>query len=180
MPPPWSFRHWSCLVLPDKAGALGIVASNADADLVPGQHVVEENDAGYTKGCYACRSSKFEEAYAKDGAEIYAKPLDQEFADMLNGQMWDCAICHGDNPENKADAHLSMFTQLSRDSFDDFVPEERACGQCHNTFDHRRFITDQKTMDGYYPYRYGYDVESLWRAAIEDGVRRYRRNPYSI
>lgn len=128
------------------------------------------NDAGYTKGCYACRSSKFDEAYEQEGAKVFGEPVDQEFADLLNGQLWDCAICHEGTPGDAPDATLTMFTQLSRDAFDSFDPEERACGQCHNTFNHRKFITDQESMDGFDPYKYGTDIDSLLQAELEDGI----------
>lgn len=48
------------------------------------------NDAGYTKGCYACRSSAFDDEYAEKGAAAYAEPMDEEFAAKVMGQVWDC------------------------------------------------------------------------------------------
>lgn len=146
-------------------------------DSTTGQWVVDDSTwledisaAGYTAGCYACRSSKFDELYDTYGAEAYAMPMTEEVKDTLNGQMWDCAVCHGDNPENPADATLSMFTQLSRDAFDELDPQERACGQCHTTFNHRSHITDQESIDRCDPYRYGFDIDGLLQAEIEDGI----------
>ncbi|WP_251231122.1 ammonia-forming cytochrome c nitrite reductase subunit c552 [Adlercreutzia aquisgranensis] len=128
------------------------------------------NAGGYTAGCYACRSSKFDDLYEKYGAAAYSMPMDQEVMDTLNGQMWDCAVCHGDNPGSSPDATLSMFTQLSRDAFDELDPFERVCGQCHNTFNHRSHITDQASIDKCDPYRYGFDIDGLLQAEIEDGI----------
>lgn len=151
--------------------------SDLHYDSATGQWVVDDSTwldditaAGYTAGCYACRSSKFDVLYEKYGAEAYAMPMDQEVKETLNGQMWDCAVCHGDDPTNAPDATLSMFTQLSRDTFNEIDPLDRACGQCHNTFNHRKHITDQETMDSFSPYRYGLDIDGLLQAEIEDGI----------
>lgn len=128
------------------------------------------NAAGYTKGCYACRSSAFDDEYAEKGAAAYAEPMDEEFAAKVMGQVWDCKTCHGDEPGSTPDATYTMFTQLSRDTFNEFEPNERVCGQCHNTFNHRRWITDQETMDGFDPYKYGTDIDALMKAELEDGI----------
>ncbi|WP_304425970.1 ammonia-forming cytochrome c nitrite reductase subunit c552 [uncultured Adlercreutzia sp.] len=128
------------------------------------------NEAGYTKGCYACRSSVFDREYKEKGAEVYAQPIDEEFAAQLKGQLWDCALCHDGEPGTNTDATATMFTQLARDTYDEFDPMERVCGQCHNTFNHRRWITDQETMDSFDPYKYGTDIDSLMKAELEDGI----------
>ena len=148
-----------------------------DFDPETGSWVVDDSSwvetitaAYYNKGCYACRSSKFNEVYEENGAEAFSQPIDEEYAETLNGQMWDCATCHDDNPENEADANLIMWKELSRDTFDSIDPKNRSCGQCHNTLDYRTNITDQKTMDSFAPYRNGFDVDQLYDAAVEDGV----------
>ena len=128
------------------------------------------NVAGYTKGCYACRSSVFDREYEKYGAEVYAQPIDEEFAAQLKGQMWDCALCHDGEPGTNTDATATMFTQLSRDAYDDFDPMERVCGQCHNTANYRKYITDQASLDSFDMYKYGTDVDSLIRVQIEDDI----------
>ena len=58
----------------------------------------------------------------------------------------------------------------ARDSYDLFDSDERVCGQCHNSFDYRSPYHRPETMDGFSPYRYGLDVDSLYEAAVEDGI----------
>jgi nitrite reductase (cytochrome c-552) len=129
-----------------------------------GQWIVDESTFGiiteakaYKKGCYSCRSSKFQEIEAREGAQIYNEPLDEEFLKEINGQSWDCAICHGDNPENPADAQLTYFIDAAADKYDELLPLERVCGQCHTTMSHT-------SVD---PYRYGFDVDGLFDAKLE-------------
>ena len=123
------------------------------------------------QGCYACKTSVFDDVYDQDGAGIFGAKMTDEFVDTLNGHVWNCTTCHdGDPAANPPDAQLTYWTQLARDSYDLFDSDERVCGQCHNSFDYRSHITDQETMDGFSPYRYGLDVDSLYEAAVEDGI----------
>ncbi len=141
-----------------------------------GQWVVSEDKYGavaanvFKQGCFSCKSSQFNQVYKDNGAEIFTQDLTDDFVKIINGQVWDCAICHGDEPGNEPDAHLTYWTQLARDTYDKFDSSERVCGQCHNSLDYRSHITDQKTMDGFSPYKYGTDIDSLYKAAIEDGI----------
>jgi len=128
---------------------------------VSGKHI--------TQGCFACKSSKFNDAYAKEGAGVFSAELTDDFEENLNAQILDCAVCHGDVPENKADARIVYWRMLARDTFDSFDASERACGQCHNSLGYKPLIKTQEQMDSFSPYRYGIDFDSLILAAIEDG-----------
>ena len=154
-----------------------IIVEGVDYDPETGKWYVKDDklrnlsDTRERKGCYACKSSNFDEVYEREGAEIFTEKLDDEFIQEMNGQIWNCTTCHdGDPAANAPDAQLTYWTQLSRESFDKLDAKDRACGQCHNSLDYRSHITDQETMDSFSPYRYGFDVDSLYDAAIEDGV----------
>lgn len=142
-----------------------------------GAWVIDEDELGavpanaFKMGCYSCKSSNFDLAYEKWGAEIFTQDPTQEFIDLIDGQVWDCASCHDGDPGTSApDAQLTFWTQLSREAFDELDPSERVCGQCHNSLDYRSRITDQETMDSFAPYQYGFDIDSLYDAAVEDGI----------
>lgn len=154
-----------------------IIVEGVDYDPETGKWYVKDDklrnltDTRERKGCYACKSSNFDEVYEREGAGIFSEKLDDEFIQEMNGQIWNCTTCHdGDPAANAPDAQLTYWTQLSRESFDKLDAKDRACGQCHNSLDYRSHITDQETMDSFSPYRYGFDVDSLYDAAIEDGV----------
>lgn len=145
--------------------------------VVPG----ELDDLSATRervGCFSCKSAAFNDLYEREGASVFTQEMTPEFTELLNGQIWDCETCHEavENPDGswvlapEADAGLTFWTQLARDSFDRLEPAERSCGQCHNSLDHRRYIVDQKTMDGFAPYRFGFGLDALYDAAIADGV----------
>lgn len=129
-------------------------------------------------GCFACKSTVFNEVYRERGAQIFNEPMDGAFVERLNGQIWDCETCHeairNDDGswelDFQADARLTFWTQLSREAWDRFEPGERSCGQCHNSLDYRRFVTDQQTMDAFDPYRYGFGLDALYDAAMADGI----------
>lgn len=156
----------------------GYAVDSLKYDAETGEWVVDSVDwaeevskYGYTKGCFACRSSNFDEVYESEGARVYTEPVDAEFAQQLNGQLWDCAICHDDNNfAADADATLSHFTQIASNEIDQFERTDRVCGQCHSDSNYYSYITDQETMDSFDLYRNGTDLEGMLKTQIEDGV----------
>lgn len=154
-----------------------VIVNGLRYDSANKQWVVVEgdlNDLSGTRerqGCFACKSAEFDKVYDNEGAGIFGAKMTPEFVDAMNGQVWSCNTCHdGDPAMNAPDAQLTYWTQLARESFDLFDPGERVCGQCHNSLDYRSRITDQDKMDSFSPYKYGLDVESLYQAAMEDGI----------
>lgn len=126
------------------------------------------------QGCFSCKSSVFNEIYETNGAEALSQPMTPAFTSAINGQVWDCGTCHATTADGQldptADSQLFFWKQLARDTYDSFEPGERACGQCHNSLDHRGYITNQEVMDGFSPYRYGLGIDALYDAAIDDGI----------
>lgn len=118
--------------------------------------VVDEATA-YTKGCFSCRSSQYQEIEEREGDVIYKEPLDDAFIEEINGQMWDCGICHGDTPLNAPDSQLTYWNEAAGDAYDDFEAKDRVCGQCHTTMNH--FSVDH--------YRYGLEVDGLYDSKFE-------------
>ncbi len=161
-----------------------IMVSGLEYDEETGRWYVassELDDLSVTRervGCFSCKSTVFNDLYEREGASIFTQEMTPEFVELLNGQIWDCGTCHEavQNPDGtwalapEADARLTFWTQLARSSFDRLDPAERSCGQCHNSLDHRRYILDQQTMDGFAPYRYGFGLDALYDAAMADGV----------
>lgn len=154
-----------------------IIVSGVEYDSESHRWVVVESDLDdlsgtrERQGCYACKSNVFDTVYEENGAGVFVEEMTDEFVDTMNGQVWSCGTCHdGDPATNAPDAQLTYWTQLARESFDLLDPKERACGQCHNSLDYRSRITDQDKMDTFSPYRYGFDIDSLYAAAMEDGI----------
>ncbi|MDR0501318.1 MAG: ammonia-forming cytochrome c nitrite reductase subunit c552 [Coriobacteriales bacterium] len=113
----------------------------------------------YTKGCFSCRSSKYQEIEAREGVDIYKQPLDAEYIAEINGQEWDCALCHANTPEDPADSQLVYFINGSGDAYDEMDAGERVCGQCHSTMNH--FSENH--------YRYGFEVDGIYKSKFEQG-----------
>lgn len=154
-----------------------VIVSGLEYDSETKQWIVvdsELDDLSGTRerqGCYACKSAEFDKVYDQNGAEIFTEKMTDEFVDQMNGQVWSCNTCHDGDPAASApDAQLTYWTQLARDSFDKIDASSRVCGQCHNSLDYRSRITDQDKMDSFSPYQYGFDVDSLYQAAMEDGI----------
>lgn len=153
-----------------------ILVSGLEYDSENGVWVVDEDELGdlsgtrERQGCFSCKSSVFDDVYAEEGAGIFGAKMTDEFVDTLNGQVWNCQTCHGETPGTETDAKLTYWTQLAREQYDLFEANERVCGQCHNSLDYRSHIVDQETMDSFSPYKYGVDIDSLYDAAVEDGV----------
>ncbi len=161
-----------------------IMVSGVEYDEETGRWYVaasELDDLSVTRervGCFSCKSTVFNDVYEEMGAAAFTEPMNAEFEERLNGQIWNCETCHeavelpdgsqGLSPQ--ADARLVFWAQLSRGAFDRLDPGERSCGQCHNSLDHRRYIVDQETMDGFAPYRFGFGIDALYDAAMADGI----------
>lgn len=83
-------------------------------------------------GCYSCKTSYFEDILPVYGESLAAEPTSAEFLDAVNGQIWDCYLCHADDPTAGVDNHQTLFKELMGDAYDELTPEDRVCGQCHS------------------------------------------------
>lgn len=121
------------------------------------------------KGCYECKSSNFEGMLAERGESLAAEPLDQVFLDEINGQIWDCYLCHTSSPEDGYDSTLTMFKEVIGGAYDQLTEEDRVCGQCHNHVVHNPMFQSGIAWKDYQPFKYGFDVDSILRTAEEYG-----------
>lgn len=149
-----------------------------DAD--SGQWVIDEGELSMAvqetrvrQGCFDCKSSVFGDYYESEGAEAYAKTLDEEFVSQTIDEVWDCGLCHSD-PSNPSeyDSVGILFERLSGGVQESFDEGDRVCGQCHNVpgGSYRAKITSEADLDAYRPYRYGIDADAVLQAFIEDGI----------
>jgi len=114
--------------------------------------------------------------YERDGLTAYTdRLLDAEGMKAINGEYWDCYSCHVVKDgewtiqANAAWANADFAPNVSK-FMQSLNPKEAVCGQCHNTVSPRAYITDEATQQSYDPYRYGPDLDSRYKAMVEDEI----------
>lgn len=128
-------------------------------------------DNGIYQSCVACKSSRFNELYEADDLGAFTEGYTAEAAAVVDGQYWDCAMCHSGEPGETVGANGVYFTAMLGDRGQDASEVDKACGQCHNSFDYERMVQAGDDIYRFDPYRYGFDADSLLRAALEDGLQ---------
>ena len=122
-------------------------------------------------GCYSCKSKNYDYWLEDYGASSFTEKMTGDFVSYMNGQVWSCNTCHNGDPATSApDATLTYWLTLAHGEEQQVDAGDRVCGQCHNSYDHRSRITSQEVMESFEPYQYGFDVESVYKAAMEDGI----------
>lgn len=139
--------------------------------------VVDEDDPEKTDvamKCVACKSSLFVDAYEERGFEVFnSEILDEDNMKFLDGQYWDCKSCHTMKDgqwvvqPQAAYANAKFFPKVAA-AFEQLNDKEVVCGQCHNTVSPRNFVKSEADMQNYDPYRYGFDLDSRYKAMVED------------
>ena len=141
---------------------------------------VSKDDPAYTGiaiSCVSCKSSGFNDLFDEMGYDAFDKSNelgDEEFA-TLDGRYWDCYGCHTwEDGEltlsaNMAYANEDIFPTLAA-YYDSLDPEEAVCGQCHNVANARNFASDAETAAECNPYKYGLDMEDIYKALVEGGI----------
>lgn len=121
--------------------------------------------------CYACKTTNWDNVFEADGWEALTKPVTEDDLAMLNGQVWECALCHGDTPGQDLGAHTAYYNYIAGDTLSELSAGDAACGQCHNGLGAKTLttVTSQEQWDNLQPYKYGLDAESIYRAAVEIG-----------
>ena len=125
------------------------------------------------KACYSCKSSNFENILAGSDQSMATETPDAEFLDTINGQIWDCYLCHTDDPTAGADANMTLFAEIMGDAYDDLSAEDRVCGQCHTHSVYNPMVFEVESWSDYNPFKYGFDVDSVLQAEIEAGFGAY-------
>lgn len=122
-------------------------------------------------GCIACKSTDFNALYAEEGKAAFA----EEGADYIGqGKYWDCNICHEDEPGSTLRPGLVLYQFYgTKTMLPNVTVEEALCGQCHNAlgqYGRSRAASFEGDLADIDPYRYGFDPDSLKKAALEDGL----------
>ncbi|MEC4175086.1 ammonia-forming cytochrome c nitrite reductase subunit c552 [Adlercreutzia sp. R21] len=139
--------------------------------VLPEQTDEQLKETGLYSGCVACKSSKFNDIYAQQGASAFGSVYNKQAREIVNGEYFDCAMCHDGMPSaDNLKANLVYFNALGDDFAANLVPKLAVCAQCHNSYDYRSRITTEADLENFRPYRYGTDLESVFKASYEDGV----------
>ncbi|NPD30922.1 ammonia-forming cytochrome c nitrite reductase subunit c552 [Eggerthellaceae bacterium zg-1084] len=122
-------------------------------------------------GCLSCKTSKFNDLYEKQGASAFGSVYNADAKSVVDGEYFDCGMCHSGSPSaGNVSANLMYFKALGEGFAEGLDPKTAVCGQCHNSYDYRSSIKTEGDLQKFRPYRYGTDMESLFKANYEDGV----------
>ena len=156
-------------------GTMSVFTSEYDEET--GQYIVPEltdeqlAELNLKSGCVACKSSKFNDIYAAQGAAAYGNVYNAEAREIVGGEYWDCAMCHEGTPSAESlSPQLVYFQALGEGLAEDLDPKMAVCAQCHNSYDYRSKIQTEEDLATFKPYRYGNDVDAVFKSAYEDGV----------
>lgn len=156
-------------------GTMSVFTSEYDEET--GQYIVPElsddqlEKLNLKSGCISCKSSKFNEIYAQQGAAAYGNVYNGEARSIVNDEYWDCAMCHNGTPSAATvSPQLVYFQALGEGLADKLDPKMAVCAQCHNSYDYRSSIKTEEDLETFKPYRYGNDVDAVFKSAYEDGV----------
>gem|GEM_PF-4444304 len=125
----------------------GDVLANADGtyaiagfhyDAVSGQYVIDEltaaqlDEYGLYQGCVACKSSKFNDLYSSEGAAAFTAVYDADAREVVNGDYFDCALCHTGTPSaNSLSANAMYWNALGAGLTENLDTKDQVCAQCH-------------------------------------------------
>ena len=145
--------------------------------------VVDESDPDYTPvklSCVSCKSSVFVDIAEEYGAKAAFNDLilDDDMKAIIDGRYCDCYSCHTWNDEtqsldleaNCAYANEGLMTTVATYMDENFGEEEILCGQCHNAVFDSGAVVDEETAAAYDPYRYGHDLEDMYKVYVEEGT----------
>ena len=149
-------------------------------DQTSGQWVIDDDtlspaivDTRIRQSCFSCKSSYTNVLYEEEGTGFIGAELDSEFVDEMNGQVWDCGLCHTDidNP-TEYDVNNIMYSLQLGDDYDVVPQGERVCAPCHMSslggFNVAGITEDEsKSLN---PLEYGMELEGLMYRAIDRGT----------
>ena len=139
-----------------------------DINLVSDELLVEMN---LRSGCVSCKTSRFNEIYAQQGAAAFGSPYNAEARGIVGDDYFDCALCHAGEPaSDNVQPTLMYFPALGAGLADHLDERNGVCAQCHNSYDYRRLIETEDDLQRFKAYRNGYDVDGLFETCWEDGV----------
>ena len=122
-------------------------------------------------GCVSCKTSRFNEIYARQGAAAFGSPYNAQARAIVDDGYFDCAMCHDGDPGKKdLQPSLMYFQALGAGLADHLDERNGVCAQCHNSYDYRSRIQTEEDLRTFQAYRNGYDVDGLFETCWEDGV----------
>ncbi len=129
--------------------------------------------------CITCKSTTGTKLYEEMGINAFLQDGDTYIGvDGEKVDWFDCALCHaGGEPGGELKASGMAIVAFGDHLLADVTTSEAVCGQCHNYIGavYTRGGLMNKMQSGEVdpssvdPWRYGYDAESLMKAALEDG-----------
>lgn len=172
------------LLAPAKPAGVNLATDEEGNYLISGMHydeasgnwVIDDDVYGplestiLTQGCFACKTTNFDDLVEQNGEGITTQKVTKEFVDQINAQIWDCGTCHSDDPTEGADANLRYFNTVAHGAFDQLAEGDRACGQCHNASMYGQLFKSGEAWESYDPWKYGFDADSFRQAADEYGM----------
>ena len=139
-----------------------------DINLLSDEELVDMN---LRSGCISCKTSRFNELYAQQGAAAFGSPYNAEARAIVNNDYFDCALCHtGEPSSDDVQPTLMYFPALGAGLADHLDERNGVCAQCHNSYDYRSLIETEDDLQRFKAYRKGYDVDVLFETCWEDGV----------
>lgn len=122
-------------------------------------------------GCVACKTTHFNQIYEQQGAAAFGNVYNAQARAVVDGDYFDCALCHaGDPASTRIEAGLMFFSAIGASFAARLDPRIAVCAQCHNYSDYRSAIQSESDLENIDAYRYGYDIDALFEASWEDGV----------
>ncbi len=161
--------------VPDENGNVQMIPESYDAasgtydiDLLDDEVLVDMN---LMSGCVSCKSTRFEKLYDEQGAAAFTSPYNASARAIVDGDYFDCAMCHEGDPGKASMRPGLMYFQVLGAGLADRLDERNAvCAQCHNSYDYRSSIKTEDDLRTMKAYRNGYDVDALFETCWEDGV----------
>ena len=139
-----------------------------DINLLSDEQLIEMN---LRSGCVSCKTSRFNEIYAQQGAAAFGSPYNAEARAIVGDDYFDCALCHTGEPSaDNVQPTLMYFPALGAGLADHLDERNGVCAQCHNSYDYRSLIETENDLQRFQAYRNGYDVDGLFETCWEDGV----------
>lgn len=138
-----------------------------------------------SKGCYSCKTSLYTDILGDDYQAAASERIDQPFIEAIEGQIFDCYLCHADSPESPADYTIALSEAVLGDQLDELPQGARVCAQCHQSSYHAPMFASGIAWEDYQPFADGFDVDSVLAAekaagygSTEEatGITTYRTN----
>lgn len=127
--------------------------------------------AGNTTLCASCKTSHFNDLVDEYGTGIYTEWEIDHWDEI--GAFWDCEMCHTSIDDLTLTTVNPLWEGWGEETFSGLDVEAKVCGQCHfiGGLWYVNLKSGEKQIEDIDPYRYGYDPDDIYKAAVEDSGR---------